>query len=389
MRIKQKETADRINRAYYQLLSLFLLLFTGFIGSSCTKSAKEKSNVDYNTICFYYNWYKNVETDGYLSHWTHKIAPTPGKAGSQESISGLNGDIACNFYPELGTYSSNDRATIAKHMAMLATARIGVLSLTWWGERDIDNKSVPIIMEEASKVGIKVCFHIEPFEGRSPQTTFDNIKYLIDTYGNHEAFYKINNKPVFFIYDSYLISAAEWATLLDAKGSISIRNTKYDSIFIGLFVKEGEEDYFLKSGFDGFYTYFGATDFTYGSSPKNWKYLEEWANKNNKIFIPSVGPGYIDTRIRPWNDNTTRSREDGKYYDDMYQAAINSGARYISITSFNEWHEGTQIEPAIPFKCDEFTYLDYGHLKPDYYLTRTAYWVGKFEQQEKQVKQQQ
>ena len=27
------------------------------------------------------------------------------------------------------------------------------------------------------------------------------------------------------------------------------------------------------------------------------------------------------------------------------------GAKIVSVTSFNEWHEGTQIEPAVPMRC--------------------------------------
>ena len=129
---------------------------------------------------------------------------------------------------------------------------------------------------------------------------------------------------------------------------------------------------------NGFYTYFAATGFTYGSTPANWKKMQAWAERNGKVFIPCVGPGYIDTRVRPWNGSTTRDRGNGKYYDDMFGAAVASGAPYIGITSFNEWHEGTQIEPAVPFSCDAFTYLDYSPLAPDYYLTRTAYLISNW-----------
>jgi hypothetical protein len=34
----------------------------------------------------------------------------------------------------------------------------------------------------------------------------------------------------------------------------------------------------------------------------------------------------------------------------MFMSAINTNPDFIGITSFNEWHEGTQIEPAIPKK---------------------------------------
>ncbi|PGH39447.1 MAG: alpha-mannosidase, partial [Candidatus Nephrothrix sp. EaCA] len=170
----------------------------------------------------------------------------------------------------------------------------------------------------------------------------------------------------------------EWAELLQPDGKITMRNTPCDALMIGLWVKKGEEDFFVRSGFDGFYTYFGATDFTYGSAPANWHGMQAWAVEHKKIFIPCVGPGYIDTRVRPWNGKTARDRDKGKYYDDMFKQAIDCKAPFIGITSFNEWHEGTQIEPAVPFRSKAFRYLDYSPLAPDYYLARTAYWVSRF-----------
>jgi len=91
-----------------------------------------------------------------------------------------------------------------------------------------------------------------------------------------------------------------------------------------------------------------------------------------------VGPGYLDTRIRPWNAATTRSREDGAYYDRMFAAAIACGPTLIGVTSFNEWHEGTQIEPAVPMTVGDYTYEDYLPLKPEDYLARTRAWVNRF-----------
>ena len=36
-----------------------------------------------------------------------------------------------------------------------------------------------------------------------------------------------------------------------------------------------------------------------------------------KLFVPSVGPGYKDTGIRPWNYMNTKEREGGEYYERM------------------------------------------------------------------------
>ena len=54
-----------------------------------------------------------------------------------------------------------------------------------------------------------------------------------------------------------------------------------------------------------------------------------------------------------------------------------SGARFLSITSFNEWHEGTQIEPAVPMKTKFRTYKDYMPNRPEFYLHLTNHMIAK------------
>ena len=64
------------------------------------------------------------------------------------------------------------------------------------------------------------------------------------------------------------------------------------------------------------------------------------------LCAPSVGPGY-DAR-RGSGDPRVKPRRNGATYDAMWRAAIAAKADRVTITSFNEWHEGTQIEPAAP-----------------------------------------
>ena len=225
---------------------------------------------------------------------------------------------------------------------------------------------------------MKICFHLEPFPGRNAETARVAVAHIIDTWGAHPAFYRHNGKPLFYVYDSYLVPAEQWATLLKADGANTIRGTAQDALMVGLWVKEGDGKALVRGGFDGFYTYFATDGFTYGSTTAHWPTMEAFAREHGLLFIPSVGPGYDDTRIRPWNGANTRPREKGAYYDRMFGAALKANPDMISITSYNEWHEGTQIEPAVPKTAAGFTCPDYEGLEPGWYLDRTKYWTGQW-----------
>ena len=205
------------------------------------------------------------------------------------------------------------------------------------------------------------------------------MKYIIDKYGKHPAFYKYYSKskksylPLFYIYDSYQTTPDDWSTVLWQGGAKSLRGTDYDGIFIALLVERQHKDDIRKAGFDGFYTYFATDGFTYGSSWKNWRELRKFSQTYNLIFIPSVGPGYIDTRVRAWNGKNIRDRQNGKYYSAAIKSALDINCNFLSITSFNEWHEGTQIEPAVPKKTSTYVYLDYANGGPDFYLNLTRH----------------
>ncbi|XP_078539911.1 glycoprotein endo-alpha-1,2-mannosidase-like protein [Lissotriton helveticus] len=347
---------------------------------------------------FYYMWYGNPKFDGKFVHWDHVMVPHWDPKISASYPKGRHSppeDIGSSFYPELGPYSSRDPNVLEEHMKQLKEAAIGVLVLAWFPPGLADDNGeptddlVPLILDAAHAYNIKVAFHIQPYKGRNDNTVHDNIKYIIDKYGSHSSFYAYKTSvgrtlPLFYIYDSYLTSPESWANLLTASGSHSIRNTPYDSVFIALLVEETHKQDILSAGFDGMYTYFASNGFSFGSSHQNWKAIKTFCDTNNLMFIPSVGPGYIDTSIRPWNNHNTRNRVNGKYYETALQAALTVRPEIVSITSFNEWHEGTQIEKSTPKKTLTRLYLDYIPHEPHLYLELTRKWALHFNKEKEQ-----
>eukprot|EP00775_Hariotina_reticulata_P013015 gene13015-13144_t len=264
-------------------------------------------------------------------------------------------------------------------------ANITVMVISWWGPEwragshdtqgvNTDQVLGTIIAELEQQDELKVAFHLEPYEGRTMQTVRADVEYLMSRFNTSKALLRHEGRPVYFVYDSYQIPPADWSNMLAPQGQVTVRGTDLDGVFIGLILESQDCEAIKAGGFDGMYTYFASDVVSYASKPDNWLQLARWAKANDKLFVVSVGAGYDDSKIRPWNEAATRPREGGARYRRYWEAAHSSGAPLVSITSFNEWGEGTQIEPAQPW-TDSSTgraYQDYGSEGgPDLYLNIT------------------
>jgi glycoprotein endo-alpha-1,2-mannosidase len=257
---------------------------------------------------FYYIWYQNPTVDKKFEHWNHKVLPhwTDSVNKKYPNI-GVNFDaskdsIGANYFPKRGLYSSNSENVVIDHFLDMYHNGIGTAIVSWWGTSQSDENGsngdsmIPILLKCAEITNMKIVFHLEPYKDRSALSTKKDVQYIIDKYGDSPAFYRWNGKPMFYIYDSYLIPENDWMDILSTNGKNTIRKTKYDSLFISLYLDQKSNDFVLRSNFDGVYTYFASVGFTFGSTPVNWNLIQNWCLKYGKIFIPSVGPGYDDTR---------------------------------------------------------------------------------------------
>jgi glycoprotein endo-alpha-1,2-mannosidase len=357
----------------------FSVLFISLSSLADAQKKSAKEFVNYKVHTFYYGWYGNPEVDGKYRAWNHRIIPHfRDTICKNESYPGGD-DIGANFYQAFGTYSSNDTAILSKHMQMIKEAGIGVLAISWWGPNNFTDKSVKTYLDFAQQFELKLTFHIEPVY-ESANDFKELLEYLYKNYLHHPAMFKHDGKPMYYIYDSGKVKYYEWNKLLGDQDELSIRNSELDGIFIGHWERRRDGEFIIKSGFDGFYTYYASEGFMYGSTSTNWPVLSQFAKENDLIFIPCPGPGYSDTRIRPWNNRNTKARENGAYYERMFMNAVNLNPDFIAITSFNEWHEGTQIEPAIPKSIQDYTYEDYGKARdPMFYIHKTKELVARFE----------
>ena len=288
---------------------------------------------------FYYPWYGTPQLDGGWLHWQqHGSTPPAG--------------IASGWYPQRGAYSSSDRRIQAAQMREIAAAGIGTVIVSWWGPGSVEDRLLGRVTKVARATGLRVALHLEPYPGRTPATLEPEIRRFAEL-GITE----------FYVYDSTLTPDGEWAALNAGLSGVRL----YANTAMPGKAKAG--------GFAGLYTY-DVHIYDGSSFPR----LCASARKLHLICAPSVGPGY-DARAA--GDGRMRPRNDGETYDGMWRSALRAHADMVTITSYNEWHEGTQIEPAadngLQYESYDGAYGLRGKAAQRAYLDRTARWIGDYE----------
>jgi hypothetical protein len=293
---------------------------------------------------FYYPWYGTPARDGGWQHWY--------VAGSTAL------DIASNYFPVRGLYSSSNERVVRAQMREIASADVREVVSSWWGWGSAEDRRLPLVLQAAHAAGLSVAIHLEPYPGRTIQTVEADLVHL-----------KGLGITRFFVYRPFEIPEADWAGLRDRVPGIQ------------LFAQTALAGRASLARFDGVYTYdillWGADTF-----PR----LCNQAHKVGLLCLPSVGPGYEAHRAT--GDVRMKPRRDGVTYDGMWRSAIRSCADGVTVTSYNEWHEGTQIEPArrrspraaaaATFESYDGAYGLHGHAAEGAYLRRTAFWSLAF-----------
>ncbi|KAH0787091.1 glycoprotein endo-alpha-1,2-mannosidase-like [Histomonas meleagridis] len=322
--------------------------------------------------------YGNIPIDGRWVGWKVK------RNSYFDEYYELPSRLPSPLFPAAGLYSSHDPSLIRQHLYQMHCCGVDSVILLWSPPSRIINndnstsgfsdKTLEILLDAASEFQITATVQIPQYDGRSNQTIFEDFQYLYSKYAHHPSYLHIHGNPVVLIYDPHEINYLYH--------SISESHNKgFNFYFIGSVVTQNHIGDALETGFDSVYSYFASESFTYCSNISHWKSLVTDSQERNISFFPTVGPGYDNEKVDVWNHEATRSRENGLYYDRMWNAAIETSPKVIIVNSFNNWMEGTQIETAINKKGFEFNERNWcQNGDANEYIERTKKWVKKYKE---------
>jgi hypothetical protein len=291
-----------------------------------------------NVAIFFYPWYGTPVRDGGFQHWSQHDNQPPAS-------------IASSFYPARGVYSSSDPGVLRSQMAEIAAVRIGTVIVSWWGQGSVEDERLPEVIATARAFGLDVAVHIEPYPGRTPETVATDVA-------------KLHGLGItdFYIYESTTYDDASWAAVNRSLPGVR------------MFANTSLPGKAAAGGFAGLYTY-DVYQYDGSSFPR----VCASARKLHLVCAPSVGPGFDG---RAAGDPRVRPRNNGETYDGMWRSALRAHADMVTITSYNEWHEGTQIEAAadagLQYESYDGAYGLHGKAAQHAYLDRTTWWIGNF-----------
>ena len=334
------------------LYILSVLAGAAFAATEATPRAALRRPVPREVLAFYYGWYGNPEVSQRWYHW--KNVDTAKKHIDEST-----------HYPVLGPYDSHDPKIVETHCRQAAEAGLTGFIVSWWGKDSFEDRGMPLMLATAQKHGLKITAYYEtvpPRDHPSVEGALADLTYLTVKYGQHPAWLKVDGKPVIFVYSRALneLKLDGWKEVIEDYTS---RNPA-GAVFVGDQISAEAAQVF-----DGIHTY-NPTGLTKG---KSLAAIQSWSKTTFAQWVKTAGSGRIAcvTIIPGFDDSVQPSRKPprpvtdrygGKTYRVMWQRAVAAGPDWILITSWNEWHEGSEIEASVELGDREWkTTTEFAH----------------------------
>jgi len=260
-----------------------------------TIAAPRYGGADQVTAAFYYGWYP-----------------------SSFDIPGTR------YHPTAGRYNSQDLVTVQRQIDQMRYGGIRAGIASWWGQAPANastdfaayvTRNFAVDLQAAQGTPFEWAIYYEP-EGFSNPTDArirNDLDYIKARYAGSPNYLTFNGKPVVFV----------WPDASDT------------CVMVNRWRQLAPDFYVVQKRIPGWTGCQGA--------PDAW---HEYAPANREI--PSLGPWSYSVSPGFWQYNEANPRlgRDGAAFDGAVARMRNSRTTWQLTTTFNEWGEGTAVEPA-------------------------------------------
>jgi hypothetical protein len=304
-------------------------------------------------LAHYMPWYQTPQITGYWGwHWTMNYFD-PNKLDAN----GLQ-ELASYYHPLTGAYDSSDENLLEYQALMMKLSGIDGVIADWYGAEPfldyavIDRASKKLI-DVVNKAGLDfvICYEDQTIrhmvengylvDNEIYNQAQKELRYFQEVYASNPAYLKLEDRPVLFIFGpQYFINYNDWLTIFsifDEKPQVFTLDGKVGAIGDGSYpwppmhlaqngLLSTER---LKSYLDSFY-----------NDPIQKKYRAASAFPGFADIYKEAGLGY---------DNGVLSAQQGETFAQTLEMAFQSQPAIIQLVTWNDYGEGTIIEPTVEF----------------------------------------
>lgn len=320
--------------------------------SSIVKTKKDKGGK--KVYVHYMPWFESEEKDGFWGqHWTmtNKDPNFIDRDGKRE--------IASHYYPLIGPYSTKDKDLQQYHLLLMKLAGVDGVIFDWYGKRDVlDFKHIRTGMEsfikELNKTNLEFAVMYEDRVIKEQGIILsdiqigqarEDIRYIEKRYMSNKRYIRIKRAPLLMIFGpSYIDSSNDWNLILD-----SLRNR------VSLLTLWNSGDILGENNFSGEYAWIDKghleTLSNYYSGGINYD-----ENIVGGISYPRFHDFYFEGGWKSEEEEGWEIEDNGlQTFRESYEESLKYPNNFMQIATWNDFGEGTQIEPTNEFG---FTHLE-------------------------------
>jgi len=291
-------------------------------------------------------WFETKATNGgkWGQHWTMANV-------NPDQMDGIKRKIASKFYPLIDLYASGDSHVIDWQLGLMKLSGVTGILIDWYGTANVYNylkhrTNTEAIIKGCERVGLQFAIVYEDQtlphvleQGKTSDVLAQgraDMIYLRDHYFTNKNYIHIDGAPLLLNFGpEFLKSGSQWSDIFSVFKQkpvfLPLWNHKYDlgSLASGEFAWVWSN---YLEGLSNFYKY-----------------------RNLKIKFGSVYPGFDTYPVghqQNWSIPVSVNT-----FEKTLDLAINFGINYIQVATWNDYGEGTMIEPTKEFGYSFLTSL--------------------------------
>lgn len=310
------------------------------VADSLAQSTKDAATPRQTLLVHYMPWFvAKPHSQVWGWHWTmNAFNPERHTDGRQE--------LASHFRPSIGAYDSGDPAVIEYHLLTMKIAGIDGVIVDWYGRTDFRDyallhRHTLALFEQVERLGMKfvVCYEDQsiPALVEAKRIAADSrvshaaaeLDWLKRNWWNRDAYLRFEEKPILLSFGQNGLSDREWSECLKSVAS----PVAYFSLHHRRSMATGAFDWPLPS--------------------EGMKAISRFENAAEAwpASIPVAFPRFVDIYVEAKVHASYGRVEDdrGETFQRTFLRAVKSRSPLVQIATWNDWGEGTIIEPSVEF----------------------------------------